>query len=76
MFVKICCGSLSLCSISSNFTILTLSNAFYNLKTHMCGHVKLPSPVKQKFKCYSPSEHDLPSQDAMPYMERMTGVNR
>jgi len=42
----------------------------------MCGHVKLPSPVKQKFKCYSPSEHDLPSQDAMPYMERMTGVNR
>ena len=49
-FVKICCRSLSLYNISSNFTVLTLSNDFYSLQNIMHSHEKFPSPVKQMFR--------------------------
>ena len=69
-FVKIVCCTLSLCIISSNFTLLTLWNAFYSLQNFMCRHIKCPSPVKQKFNCWSPSAHDFPSHDGVIYIDR------
>ena len=69
-FVEICCLTLSLCNISSNFTVLSLSNAFYSLQNVMCSHIQFPSPVKQNFSCWIPSAHDFPSHDAMSYIDR------
>jgi len=69
-FVKICYRTLSLCNISSNFTLLTLSNAFYSLQNVMCSHIKCPPPVKQMFSCWIPSAYDFPSHDAMTYIDR------
>jgi len=66
--VKICCRTLSLCSISRNFTVLTLSNAFVFYKTlyiALINSLRLSKVIRE-----SPSAHFLPSHDAMSHIDR------